>query len=80
MRKVEARRHDAGDDASRVVDVVSALLDPARRGGLDTENRELQEKLRVQHAVRTDDHHLGRQIQRRSGCAVDDRGHTIRKP
>jgi 5-methyltetrahydrofolate--homocysteine methyltransferase len=37
-------------DASRVVDVVSALLDPKRRIALDTENRELQEKLRVQHA------------------------------
>jgi 5-methyltetrahydrofolate--homocysteine methyltransferase len=37
-------------DASRVVDVVSALLDPKRRAALDVENRELQEKLRVQHA------------------------------
>jgi 5-methyltetrahydrofolate--homocysteine methyltransferase len=37
-------------DASRVVDVVSALLDPKRRTALDTENRALQEKLRVQHA------------------------------
>ncbi len=37
-------------DASRVVDVVSGLLDPARRGGLDDENRELQERLREQHA------------------------------
>jgi 5-methyltetrahydrofolate--homocysteine methyltransferase len=37
-------------DASRVVDVVSALLDPKRRTALDVENRELQEKLRVQHA------------------------------
>ncbi len=37
-------------DASRVVDVVSALLDPKRRTALDGENRELQEKLRVQHA------------------------------
>jgi len=37
-------------DASRVVDVVSGLLDPARRGALDEENRELQERLRVQHA------------------------------
>ncbi|MDX6475471.1 MAG: 5-methyltetrahydrofolate--homocysteine methyltransferase, partial [Gaiellaceae bacterium] len=37
-------------DASRVVDVVSALLDPKRRTALDTDNRELQEKLRVQHA------------------------------
>jgi 5-methyltetrahydrofolate--homocysteine methyltransferase len=37
-------------DASRVVDVVSALLDPKRRTALDVENRELQEKLRLQHA------------------------------
>jgi 5-methyltetrahydrofolate--homocysteine methyltransferase len=37
-------------DASRVVDVVSSLLDPGRRGELDRENRELQERLRVQHA------------------------------
>jgi 5-methyltetrahydrofolate--homocysteine methyltransferase len=37
-------------DASRVVDVVSSLLDPLRRGELDRENRELQERLRVQHA------------------------------
>jgi len=37
-------------DASRVTDVVSALLDPERRVALDSENRELQERLRVQHA------------------------------
>src|SRR3954462_5590046 len=37
-------------DASRVVDVVSGLLDPARRPNLDVENRELQERLRVQPA------------------------------
>ena len=37
-------------DASRVVDVVSRLLDPGRRVLLDTENRELQERLREQHA------------------------------
>jgi 5-methyltetrahydrofolate--homocysteine methyltransferase len=37
-------------DASRVADVVSALLDPKRRAGLDLDNRELQERLRVQHA------------------------------
>jgi 5-methyltetrahydrofolate--homocysteine methyltransferase len=37
-------------DASRVVDVVSALIDPQKRTTLDTENRELQEKLRIQHA------------------------------
>ncbi|HUZ81246.1 MAG TPA: vitamin B12 dependent-methionine synthase activation domain-containing protein, partial [Gaiellaceae bacterium] len=37
-------------DASRVVDVVSALIDPKKRTALDAENRELQERLRVQHA------------------------------
>ncbi|HZT91720.1 MAG TPA: methionine synthase [Gaiellaceae bacterium] len=39
-------------DASRVVDVVSRLLDPARRRELDTENRALQERLREQHAAK----------------------------
>jgi 5-methyltetrahydrofolate--homocysteine methyltransferase len=37
-------------DASRVVDVVSQLLDPDRRRTLDVENRALQERLREQHA------------------------------
>ncbi len=37
-------------DASRVADVVSSLLDPARRAALDVENRDLQERLRRQHA------------------------------
>src|SRR5262249_50328653 len=35
-------------DASRVVDVVSSLLDPARRGTLDTEDREPQQRLHEQ--------------------------------
>jgi 5-methyltetrahydrofolate--homocysteine methyltransferase len=39
-------------DASRVVDVVSQLLDPARRAELDVTNRELQERLREQHAAK----------------------------
>jgi 5-methyltetrahydrofolate--homocysteine methyltransferase len=37
-------------DASRVVGVVSNLLDPSRKAELDEENRELQERLREQHA------------------------------
>src|SRR5262249_61214372 len=40
-------------DASRVVGVVSDLLDSERRTRLDTENRELQERLREQHEERT---------------------------
>ena len=39
-------------DASRVVGVVSSLLDGERRATLDVENRELQERLREQHAER----------------------------
>ena len=39
-------------DASRVVGVVADLLDPERRARLDAENRELQERLREQHAER----------------------------
>src|SRR5579862_2346236 len=39
-------------DASRVVGVVSDLLDPERRGRLDTENRADQERLRDQYAER----------------------------
>ena len=37
-------------DASRVVGVVSDLLDPVRRGALDVENRGDQERLRELHA------------------------------
>src|SRR4051794_22701005 len=37
-------------DASRVVGVVSNLLDPGRKLTLDAENRELQQRLREQHA------------------------------
>jgi 5-methyltetrahydrofolate--homocysteine methyltransferase len=39
-------------DASRVVGVVSSLLDPSRKEELDRENRELQERLRDQYAER----------------------------
>jgi len=39
-------------DASRVVGVVSDLLDPGRRAVLEQENAELQDRLRDQHAER----------------------------
>ncbi len=39
-------------DASRVVGVVSDLLDPERRAKLDRENRDDQQRLREQHAER----------------------------
>jgi 5-methyltetrahydrofolate--homocysteine methyltransferase len=39
-------------DASRVVGVASALLDDGRRPGFEADNRELQARLREQHAER----------------------------
>jgi 5-methyltetrahydrofolate--homocysteine methyltransferase len=39
-------------DASRVVGVVSDLLDPGRRIALERDNAELQDRLRAQHAER----------------------------
>ncbi|HXJ64200.1 MAG TPA: methionine synthase, partial [Actinomycetota bacterium] len=39
-------------DASRVVNVMSDLMDPERRRTLDSSNRELQERLREEHAAR----------------------------
>src|SRR5262249_9033027 len=39
-------------DASRVGSVLSDLLDPVRKQQLDADNRELQERLRQQHAER----------------------------
>ncbi len=39
-------------DASRVVGVVADLLQPERRERLDRDNRELQDRLRAQHAER----------------------------
>ncbi len=39
-------------DASRVVGVVSELLDPNRAGDLDRRNRDEQERLRQEHATR----------------------------
>ena len=39
-------------DASRVVATVSSLFDPGRVDDFDRENRELQERLRTQHAER----------------------------
>ncbi|MFN2466872.1 MAG: methionine synthase [Gaiellaceae bacterium] len=39
-------------DASRVIGVVSDLLDPARRTELDAANRALQERLRTEHESR----------------------------
>ncbi|GAC1656272.1 MAG: methionine synthase [Candidatus Dormibacteraceae bacterium] len=40
-------------DASRVVGVVSDLLDPKRRANLDLDNRALQDRLREQHASKS---------------------------
>ena len=41
-------------DASRVVDVVSGLLNPERRDAFVESNRELQDRLRAQHVARAE--------------------------
>jgi 5-methyltetrahydrofolate--homocysteine methyltransferase len=38
-------------DASKAVDIVSRLLDPAQRASLDASNRQDQDRLRTQHAA-----------------------------
>src|SRR5581483_10571084 len=61
-------------DASRVVDVVSQLLDPARRRTLDEENRALQDRLRDAHAekIRRPLLPLGRARELRPSMRYDD--------
>jgi 5-methyltetrahydrofolate--homocysteine methyltransferase len=61
-------------DASRVVDIVSRLLDPVRRVELDADNRRLQERLREQHAekVRRPLLTLEQARSRRSVVSFDD--------
>src|SRR3712207_5576328 len=58
-------------DASRVVGVVSPLLDDERRTALDAENRELQERLRDQHAERDRKPLLPYERARANGVAIE---------
>jgi 5-methyltetrahydrofolate--homocysteine methyltransferase len=58
-------------DASRVVGVVSSLLDPERKRTLDAENRELQAKLRAQHEEREKTPLLPYRIARERRTPVD---------
>jgi 5-methyltetrahydrofolate--homocysteine methyltransferase len=58
-------------DASRVVGVVSDLLDPGRARTLDEENRIEQERLRVQHADRHAQPILSLDEARANASAVD---------
>ncbi|MFI6070764.1 methionine synthase [Actinoplanes sp. NPDC051343] len=58
-------------DASRVVGVVSSLLDPKRAAVLDEENRAEQERLREQHANRRAQPMLTLQAARANREAVD---------
>ncbi len=61
-------------DASRVVDVVSSLLDPGRRPAFDDTNRELQERLREQYAekVKRPLLPLGKAREHRDDVSFDD--------
>jgi len=67
-------------DASRVVNVVSDLLDPRRRRELDRANREAQERLRVLHAARRERPLLPLAEARGRRLALDWSAREIPKP
>jgi 5-methyltetrahydrofolate--homocysteine methyltransferase len=67
-------------DASRVVGVVSALLDPDRRAALDVENRVDQERLRVLHAQRDAKPLLPLEVARARRTPVDWRAGDLAVP
>ncbi|HZP47794.1 MAG TPA: methionine synthase [Vicinamibacterales bacterium] len=58
-------------DASRVVDVVSSLLNPDRRGAFEQKNRELQDTLRTQHRARQERPLLPYAAARANRLAID---------
>ena len=58
-------------DASRVIDVVSSLLNPERRVELDSANKRDQEMLRAQYATRRDKPLLGYQQAQKKGFYSD---------
>jgi 5-methyltetrahydrofolate--homocysteine methyltransferase len=67
-------------DASRVVGVVSSLLDTDRRVTLDADNRALQEKLRAQHAERERTPLLPYRLARQRRTPIEWRAEDIPTP
>jgi len=67
-------------DASRVVDVVSSLLSDDRRRAFEQENRQLQDKLREQHAARKERPLMSYEAARANRLAIDWSQETIPTP
>jgi len=67
-------------DASRVVGVVSSLLDPERKRTLDADNRELQAKLRAQHEEREKTPLLPYRVARERRTPIDWSGDDVPVP
>ena len=67
-------------DASRVVGVVSSLLDPERKRTLDADNRELQAKLRAQHEEREKTPLLPYRVARERRTPIDWSGDNVPVP
>ena len=67
-------------DASRVVGVVSALLDEPRKADLDRENRDLQEALRSQHAERQREPLLPIRVARERRSPIEWRPEDLARP
>ena len=67
-------------DASRVVGVVSALLDPERRSTLEADNHTLQDRLRAQHAEREREPLLPYRIAAERRTQLDWRAEDVPEP
>jgi 5-methyltetrahydrofolate--homocysteine methyltransferase len=67
-------------DASRVVDVVSGLVNEDRRAAFERENRDLQEKLRQQHTARQERPLLTYTAARDNALRIDWARETIATP
>jgi 5-methyltetrahydrofolate--homocysteine methyltransferase len=67
-------------DASRVVDVVSSLLNPKARPGFEDDNRALQDQLRVQYSTRRERPLLAYDTALKNRLTIDWAGDTLPEP
>jgi 5-methyltetrahydrofolate--homocysteine methyltransferase len=67
-------------DASRVVDVVSSLLNPKARPAFEDDNRALQDQLRVQYSTRRERPLLAYDAALKNRLTIDWAGDTLPEP
>jgi 5-methyltetrahydrofolate--homocysteine methyltransferase len=67
-------------DASRVVDVVSSLLNPKARPAFEDDNRALQDQLRVQYSTRRERPLLAYEAALKNRLTIDWAGDTLPEP